>query len=167
MINIEKLVETLPSSCKKVYNTLLFLFDDNFSVENIIEYIKEQKPVIINNSSMPFDRTGLVVSLRDVYYLVLREDLNIKRRRITLLHELSHILLNHVREQDFSLSDIGSRDITFHALYDHIRGDVYSKPYEFEAESLATVLDLKIHQCEALRSLPTIVKKNIKREYQK
>lgn len=167
MIDVEKLVETLPTSCKNVYKQLLFLFEDNLSVDNIIEYIQQQKPIIIDNIFMPFDRTGLVISLQDVYYIVLREDLNVKRRIITLLHELSHILLKHVREQDFSFADVAKQNLSAYALYDHIRGDTYSKPYEFEAESLATILNIKIHQCDSLRSLPTIVKNNIKKEYQK
>jgi hypothetical protein len=166
MVNVERLVNSLPLPCRRVYDNLIKLFGDNLSIANIIDYIQLQKPVIVNYSPMDVDRTGLVISLADVYYVAIREDINEKRKTMTLLHELSHILLNHIKTEKIFLNDI-SRQVPINILYDHIASDTYSLPYELEAESLATVLDIKIEQCEYLGSLPTVVRDFIKREYQK
>ncbi|KPL83003.1 ImmA/IrrE family metallo-endopeptidase [Herpetosiphon geysericola] len=166
MVNVERLAKSLPLPCHRVYNNLLNLFGDSLSISNIIDYVELQKPVIVDYSSMDVGRTGLVISLTDVYYIVIREDINNKRKTMTLLHELSHILLNHIKTENFLWNDI-AKQIPINILYDHINTDTYASPLELEAESLATVLDIKIRQCEYLASLPTIVRDSIKREYQK
>ena len=94
---------------------------------------------------MPLHITGACFSLEDTDVIVVRAGLNAQRALMTRLHECAHLLLGHAPHAPIPYSTFISQPPATAPLY---RASAYDPPYEFVAETLATMLFARIHRWE-------------------
>jgi len=102
------------------------------------------KPMLIEIDTMPVGMSGYVVSLRDVDLICINPDLDEILRQIVTLHEMSHLLLDHVMDHidDGSVPtyDEFKRNRDVQSIMCREYNDAYDTATEQNAESLARAL---------------------------
>lgn len=161
MEELNTLTQSLSPNSRRVYNYLYYILQESFSLENIIKIVEYKKKVIIDHRDIELNKSGFAIELLDAYYICIRASLNKNRRILTLLHEISHILLDHLNIHDIKLRDLSIELAKREGIYHEIRGSSYETSKEYDAEHLATIMYLKIQQCGIVEDLPSIIKKRV------
>ena len=125
-----------------IYHRLTQQYGTSFTIDQLCQHITSQrgKPIVCSMEAFPVGLDGVCWSLRDVDLVFIRERLEPHRRKMALLHELSHLLLGHVTgHEPATLAEFTAR---YQSANLHFRqhGHMYSTPVEYEAELCATML---------------------------
>ena len=145
---------------QRAFSNLNQEIGDVYSLDNIIGYVERwrQKPIRIENDQMPPDMTGYTISLLDCDLICKCPWLDALLERRTILHELAHLILNHIPPQPkdtkatLYATFIRRRDrynSVAHCLY---RQRIYEattrNPQEQDAELLAILISKGIRRYE-------------------
>ncbi|HEU4327420.1 MAG TPA: hypothetical protein VFS21_30055 [Roseiflexaceae bacterium] len=132
-----------------------------YSLDDIIGYTERwrQKLIRIENDRMPLDMTGYAVALLDCDLICKCPRLDALLERRTVLHELAHLILNHIPPHPKGAETLSyatfvqQRDRHIqaeHCLYrQRVHGVIERIPREQDAEVLAILLNKGIRKYEA------------------
>jgi hypothetical protein len=138
---------------RKKYANIISAYGQYFPLAALITYviydIRQKKPLYIMYFSLPMQVQGFCIGLADCDLIGIRIGLNENQKQITILHELSHLILKHIKLYSdqygkmklcefLSSIDINTTTTDIFLRHDAIIG--YSTERELAAESLATLL---------------------------
>lgn len=136
----------LPPDVQRVLHTLTHNTSEPFTFDRLRGDIecRRNKPLLIETDAMPLRMSGYVVALQDVDLVCTRRGMNVLLTRTTTLHEMSHLLLDHLPLLTNGAATpsyaefIQKRD--FQAALYRDPCNAYASPHEYAAEALATLL---------------------------
>ena len=145
---VEELIQRIENELGTTFSWSLFLAQ--------VAYLR-CKPIRIEEVSLPLHITGACFSFEDMDVIVVRAGLNTQRSLMTRLHECAHLLLGHAPHMPILYATFISQPTSTIPLY---RTSAYDPPYEFVAETLATMLFARIHrwqETQAERVVQTLI----------
>jgi len=126
----------------------------------LLQKVYRKKELLIERIPMPADQGGECRALLDTDLIRLEEDLDEAQRHMVLLHEISHLFLNHIMQAPQTLSQFLSDSELSPVLYRHNdsecdketegEGNSSLHQIEQEAEALATLLYVRIFMAKTL-----------------
>jgi hypothetical protein len=130
---------------------------DEYTIDDLLlllQKVYRKKDLLIERIPMPADQGGECRALLDTDLIRLEEDLDEAQRHMVLLHEMSHLFLDHIMQAPQTLSQFLSDSELSPVLYRHndsecdketeAQGNSSLHHIEQEAEALATLLYVRI-----------------------
>jgi hypothetical protein len=131
------------------YATIQAELGSSFSLDALCRYVERQrmKPLVIHEDTMSSRIYGACIPLADADLVLIRVGLDRFLRLATQLHELAHLLLNHMAllafdEETVSYQQYRAGNVAVQGL---MRQTIHAAPYELDAEMLSMLL----HRCIA------------------
>jgi len=136
---------------------------DEYTIDDLLlllQKVYRKKELLIERIPMPADQGGECRALLDTDLIRLEEDLDEAQRHMVLLHEISHLFLDHIMQAPQTLLQFMSDPEVLPVLYrnnDSTGGkDIEAEEQrslhhiEQEAEALATLLYVRIFMAKTL-----------------
>ena len=136
---------------------------DEYTIDDLLlllQKVYRKKDLLIERIPMPADQGGECRALLDTDLIRLEEDLDEAQRHMVLLHEMSHLFLDHIMQAPQTLVQFMSEPEVLPVLYrnnDSTCGkDIEAEEQrslhhiEQEAEALATLLYVRIFMAKTL-----------------
>ena len=136
---------------------------DEYTIDDLLlllQKVYRKKELLIERIPMPADQGGECRALLDTDLIRLEEDLDEAQRHMVLLHEISHLFLDHIMQAPQTLLQFMSDPEVLPVLYrnnDSTCGkDIEAEEQrslhhiEQEAEALATLLYVRIFMAKTL-----------------
>jgi hypothetical protein len=136
---------------------------DEYTIDDLLlllQKVYRKKELLIERIPMPADQGGECRALLDTDLIRLEEDLDEAQRHMVLLHEISHLFLDHIMQAPQTLLQFMSEPEVLPVLYrnnDSTCGkDIEAEEQrslhhiEQEAEALATLLYVRIFMAKTL-----------------
>ncbi len=136
---------------------------DEYTIDDVLlllQKVYRKKDLLIERIPMPADQGGECRALLDTDLIRLEEDLDEAQRHMVLLHEISHLFLDHIMQAPQTLSQFLSDSELSPVLYRHNdsecaketegEGNSALHHIEQEAEALATLLYVRIFMTKTL-----------------
>lgn len=147
----------------QIYATIIEELGESFSWHLFLAQVAymRNKPVHIEELSLPIGVTGACFAFRDMDVVVVRKGLDPLRSLATRLHECAHLVLGHVVTLPFAYADVLHDPDIPGALY-RDRTTAYDTPHEAAAETLATLLLTSIERnVQERRTMPMQAAKDL------
>jgi hypothetical protein len=126
----------------------------------LLQKVYRKKDLLIERIPMPADQEGECRALLDTDLIRLEEDLDEAQKYMVLLHEISHLFLDHIMQAPQTLSQFMSESEVSPVLYRNndiecdketeVEGNLSLHHIEQEAEALATLLYVRIFMTKTL-----------------
>jgi hypothetical protein len=134
---------------------------DEYTIDDLLlllQKVYRKKDLLIERIPMPADQGGECRALLDTDLIRMEEDLDEAQRHMVLLHEISHLFLDHIIQAPQTLSQFRSNADVSPVLYrnndvgsdNETGGNVSLHHIEQEAEALATLLYVRIFLAKTL-----------------
>jgi hypothetical protein len=136
---------------------------DEYTIDDLLlllQKVYRKKELLIERIPMPADQGGECRALLDTDLIRLEEDLDEAQKHMVLLHEISHLFLDHIMQAPQTLSQFMSDSKISPVLYRNndsggdkeTEGEVKFSLHhiEQEAEALATLLYVRIFMAKTL-----------------
>ena len=130
----------------RVFELTHGVLSDTFSFDALVDFtaLCRNKPLRIEEESLPVSITGYCIALQDVDLICTRHSLDAILVATARLHEIAHLLLGHIPalsmgETTPSYASFKRHRDLRHALH-RSHTSAYEHPHERAAETLATLL---------------------------
>jgi hypothetical protein len=148
---------------RDTYEAISAALGDEYSIADVLlllQKVYRKKDLLIERVRMPADQEGECRALLDTDLIRLEEDLDEAQKHMVLLHEISHLFLDHIVQAPQTLSQFLSESDLSPVLYRNNdsecaketdgEGDLSLHHIEQEAEALATLLYVRIFMTKTL-----------------
>jgi hypothetical protein len=127
-----------------VYEVVVASLSHAFSFNEllrVLERVFTQKTIVVVRATLPIDTTGRTYHLTDVILIQINADIDDNHALLVSLHEIGHILFNHVQKTDltyreFALAEQAGRISDLPVVHRKL-ATLYDKPQEHAAEAIA------------------------------
>lgn len=125
----------------QIYSAIIEELGEAFSWHLFLAHVAymRNKPVRIEELSLPIGVTGVCFAFRDTDVVVVRKGLDPLRSLATRLHECAHLVLGHVVRLPLTYAEFLQNPDLKGAVY-RDRTTAYDAPHEADAETLGTLL---------------------------
>jgi hypothetical protein len=148
---------------RDTFEAISVALGDEYTISDVLlllQKVYRKKDLLIERVPMPADQEGECRALLDTDLIRLEEDLDEAQKHMVLLHEISHLFLEHIMQAPQTLSQFMSNSEISPVLYRHNdsecdkqtegEGNLSLHHIEQEAEALATLLYVRIFMTKTL-----------------
>lgn len=148
---------------RDTFEAISIALGDEYTIDDVLlllQKVYRKKDLLIERIPMPADQGGECRALLDTDLIRLEEDLDEAQKHMVLLHEISHLFLDHIMQAPQTLSQFLSDSELSPVLYRHNdsecdketedEGTFSLHHIEQEAEALATLLYVRIFMTKTL-----------------